>query len=80
MITMEGAITQTSEETLQPRRAYSAAVKRHEEMVAKKGYRLPKNFRNKNLKILHISSAKVSDKIENNLTDYARVKKNGENS
>ena len=38
-----------------------------------------KNFRNKNLKILHISSAKVSDKIENNLTDYARVKKNGEN-
>ena len=38
-----------------------------------------KNFNNKNLKILHISSAKVSDKIENNLTDYARVKKNGEN-
>ena len=38
-----------------------------------------KNFRNENLKILHISSAKVSDKIENNLTDYARVKKNGEN-
>ena len=37
-----------------------------------------KNFRNKNLKILHISSAKVSDKIKNNLTDYARVKKNGE--
>jgi len=37
-----------------------------------------KNFNNKNLKILHISSAKVSDKIENNLTDYARVKKNGE--
>ena len=37
-----------------------------------------KNFSNKNLKILHISSAKVSDKIENNLTDYARVKKNGE--
>tara|TARA_X000000950_G_scaffold94467_1_gene119135 strand:- start:464 stop:1393 length:930 start_codon:yes stop_codon:yes gene_type:complete len=37
-----------------------------------------KNFRNKNLKILHISSAKVSDKIENNLTDYVRVKKNGE--
>ena len=37
-----------------------------------------RNFSNKNLKILHISSAKVSDKIENNLTDYARVKKNGE--
>ena len=37
-----------------------------------------KNFSNKNLKILHISSAKVSDKIENNLTDYAIVKKNGE--
>ena len=37
-----------------------------------------KNFRNKNLKILHISSAKVSDKIKNNLTDYAIVKKNGE--
>ena len=37
-----------------------------------------RNFSNKNLKILHISSAKVSDKIENNLTDYAKVKKNGE--
>ncbi len=37
-----------------------------------------RNFSNKNLKILHISSAKVSDKIENNLTDYATVKKNGE--
>ena len=37
-----------------------------------------RNFSNKNLKILHISSAKVSDKIENNLTDYAIVKKNGE--
>ncbi len=37
-----------------------------------------KNFRNKNLKILHISSAKVSDKIENNLSDYARIKNNGE--
>ncbi len=34
-----------------------------------------KNFRNKNLNILHISSAKVSDKIKNNLTDYARLKK-----
>lgn len=40
---------------------------------------ITRNFSNKNLKILHISSAKVSDKIENNLTDYARVKKNGEN-
>ena len=38
-----------------------------------------RNFRNKNLKILHISSAKVSDKIENNQTDYAIVKKKGEN-
>ncbi len=37
-----------------------------------------KNFSNKNLKILHISSAKVSGKIENNLTDYAKLKKNGE--
>ena len=37
-----------------------------------------KNFNNKNLKILHISSAKVSDKVENNLTDYAIVKKKGE--
>ena len=37
-----------------------------------------RNFSNKNLKILHISSAKVSDKTENNLTDYARLKKNGE--
>ena len=37
-----------------------------------------RNFSDKNLKIIHISSAKVSDKIENNLTDYARVKKNGE--
>ena len=37
-----------------------------------------KNFSNKNLKILHISSAKVSNKIKNNLTDYARVKKKAE--
>ena len=37
-----------------------------------------RNFSNKNLKILHISSAKVSSKIENNITDYGRVKKNGE--
>ena len=37
-----------------------------------------KNFSNKNLNILHISSAKVSDKIENNQTDYAKVKKKGE--
>ena len=38
-----------------------------------------RNFSNKNLKILHVSSAKVSDKIENNPTDYALVKKKGEN-
>ena len=37
-----------------------------------------KNFSNKNLRILHISSAKVSDKIENNLSDYAIIKKKGE--
>ncbi len=37
-----------------------------------------KNFSNKNLKILHISSAKVSDKIKTNQTDYAIVKKKGE--
>ena len=37
-----------------------------------------RNFSNKNLKILHISSAKVSDKNENNRTDYAIVKKKGE--
>ena len=37
-----------------------------------------KNFSNKNLKIIHISSAKVSDKIKNNQTDYAIVKKKGE--
>ena len=37
-----------------------------------------KNFSNKNLKIIHISSAKVSDKIEYNQTDYAIVKKKGE--
>ena len=38
-----------------------------------------KNFSNKNLKIIHISSAKVSDKIKNNQTDYAIVKEKGEN-
>ena len=38
-----------------------------------------KNFSNKNLKILHISSAKVSDKIENHQTDYAIAKKKSEN-
>ena len=37
-----------------------------------------KNFSNKNLKILHISSAKVSDKIENKQTEYVIVKKKGE--
>ena len=37
-----------------------------------------RNFSNKNLKILHIRSAKVSDKIENNQTDYAIIKKKGE--
>ena len=34
-----------------------------------------RNFSNKNLNILHISSAKVSNKVENNQTDYATVKK-----
>ena len=37
-----------------------------------------RNFSNKNLKIIHISTAKVSDTTKNNLTDYAIVKKNGE--
>ncbi len=37
-----------------------------------------RNFKNKNLNILHISSAKVSDRIKNNLTDYEIVKKKSE--
>ena len=37
-----------------------------------------RNFSNKNLKIIHISTAKVSDTANNNLTNYAIVKKNGE--
>ena len=37
-----------------------------------------RNFNNKNLKILHISSAKVSEKIHINQTDYAIGKKKGE--
>tara|TARA_B100001121_G_scaffold192282_1_gene167934 strand:+ start:32 stop:952 length:921 start_codon:yes stop_codon:yes gene_type:complete len=37
-----------------------------------------RNFSNKNLKILHISSAKVSDKIKNSQTDYEIVKRKGE--
>ena len=37
-----------------------------------------RNFNNKNLNILHISSAKVSDRIENNPTDYSILKKKSE--
>ncbi len=37
-----------------------------------------RNFKNKNLKIIHLSSAKVSEKIKDNQTLYARVKKEGE--
>ena len=37
-----------------------------------------RNFKNKNLNILHISSAKVSERIENNQTDYATAKKRSE--
>ena len=37
-----------------------------------------RNFKNKELKIIHISSAKVSKKIQNNDTEYAKVKKKAE--
>ena len=37
-----------------------------------------KNFKNKELKIIHISSAKVSKNIQNNDTEYAKVKKRAE--
>ncbi len=37
-----------------------------------------KNFKNKELKIIHISSAKVSKNIQNNDTEYAKVKKKAE--
>ena len=38
-----------------------------------------RNFKNKNLKILHLSSAKVSKEIKNNISLYAKAKKKGEN-
>ena len=38
-----------------------------------------RNFKNKNLKILHLSSAKVSKEIKDNISLYTKAKKKGEN-
>lgn len=40
-------------------------------------YNIVRNFKNKDLRILHLSSAKVSE-IENNRSEYANVKQKGE--